>query len=104
MHETLHMTHTSTCDLDDTQNDTHIIAFAVLHLCCHTGSTIFCRVGRGSDPGSHPSSAPRKKENVLCREWILKKKAIPQKKDTLSILIALTAKEQTTTDGTNPEK
>lgn len=33
-----------------------------------------------------------------------KKQFHKKRKDTLSILIALTAKEQTTTDGTNPEK
>lgn len=29
----------------DTKNDTHIIAFAVFHLCCHAGSTVFWVIG-----------------------------------------------------------
>lgn len=49
----------------DTQYDTHIVAFAVFHLCCHTGSTIFWGIGHGQ------SSIDRK--NVLCNEWILQK-------------------------------
>ena len=86
MHETLHMTHTSTCDLNDTQNDAHIIAFAVLHLCCHTGSTILCGVGGGIRPGqSSIISSQKKKEKCFMQRMDTKKKkkkkkAIPPKK------------------------
>lgn len=54
----------------DTQNDTHIIALAAFHLCCHTGFNNL--LGEESDLCSHPSSASS----------LQKKKCFMQRTDT----------------------
>lgn len=106
-------------DAWDAAHDTHIDMWPRWHPEWHTHHCICCAPsvlsyrfnnlllgGEGIGPGQSSIISAQKKIKCFMQRMDTKKKKQfhKKRKDILSILIALTAKEQTTTDGTNPEK
>lgn len=81
----------------DTKNDTHIIAFAVFHLCCHAGSTVFWVIGprQSSIISLHRKCFMQRIDTRKCNSTHCKKNPDRAIIHSLSVLIILTATTQT---------